>query len=90
MYDGPHSEQDQYEGVIIPQASLDDEYILIVDDWNGPGVRSGTYRALKDLNHKVVCSIEIMTRFDDQHPIVAHQYSDWHNGYFIAFVQKLV
>lgn len=88
MFDGPHSEQDQYDGVVIAQPAVDDEYILIVDDWNGPGVRSGTRRALEDLKQTIVCSIEIITRHDNQHPVIHTQSSDWHNGYFIAVIKK--
>jgi hypothetical protein len=88
MFDGPHSEQDQYDGVVIAQPALDDTYYLIVDDYNGPGVRAGTERAIKDLNLTVVAAIEIITRSDDQHPQISMQHSDWHNGYFIALVKK--
>lgn len=88
MFDGPHSEQDQYDGIVIAQNAIDDTFVLIVDDYNGPGVRAGTERAIKDLNLNVIAAIDIMTRNDDQHPIIAHQNSDWHNGYFIALVSK--
>lgn len=88
MFDGPHAEQDQYDGVMIAQPALDDLYLLIVDDWNGPGVRAGTARALADLNSTIVCAIEIMTRHDDEHPVVSMEASDWHNGYYIAVIKK--
>ena len=88
MFDGPHSEQDQYDGVVIAQPALDDTHYLIVDDYNGEGVRAGTERAIKDLNLTVIAALEIITRFDDQHPQISMQHSDWHNGYFIAVVQK--
>lgn len=88
MFDGPHSEQDQYDGVAIAQPALDDTYILIVDDYNGHNVRAGTERAIKDLNLNVIASIDIMTRSDNEHPIISHQHSDWHNGYLVALVSK--
>jgi hypothetical protein len=88
MFDGPHSEQDQYDGVVIAQPALDDVHYLIVDDYNGPGVRAGTERAIKDLKLEVVAALEIITRTDDQHPQISMQHSDWHNGYFIAVVRK--
>lgn len=89
MFDGPHKEQDQYDGIIIAQPALDDEFILIVDDYNNSDVKNGTARAIKDLNLNVVASIEILSRVgDDEHPQLAHQNSDWHNGYFIAVVKK--
>jgi hypothetical protein len=88
MFDGPHSEQDQYDGVVIAQPALDDTYILIVDDYNGHDVRNGTDRAIKDLNLNVIASIDIMTRSDNEHPVISHQHSDWHNGYLVALVSK--
>jgi len=89
LFDGPHSEQDQYEGVVIAQPSLDDSYILIVDDYNWHGVRKGTERAIKELNLEVECSIEIRTTQDDSHPKVwTAANSDWHNGYFLAVINK--
>ena len=88
MFDGPHSEQDQFDGVAFAQSALDDTYILIVDDYNMHDVRNGTERAIKELNLNVIASIDIMTRSNNGHPIISHQHSDWHNGYFIALVSK--
>lgn len=88
MFDGPHSEQDQYDGVVIAQPALDDLHYMIVDDYNGAGVRAGTERAIKELGSTVIAAIEIITRTDGQHPQIHTQYSDWHNGYFIALVKK--
>lgn len=89
LFDGPHSEQDQYEGVVIAQPALDDSYILIVDDYNWLNVRRGTERAIKDLNLHVEFSIEIRTTQDGSHPKLLHSAnSDWHNGYFLAAVNK--
>jgi hypothetical protein len=89
MFDGPHDEQDQYDGVMIAQPALEDQYVLIVDDWNGPGVRAGTARALEELGHTVVCSLEILTRHDNEHPVISMEASDWHNGYYVAVVNKV-
>jgi len=88
MFDGPHSDQDQYDGVVIAQNALDDTYILVVDDYNGPGVKSGTESALLDLKSKVEASIEIRTHQAGGHPVISHQNSDWHNGYYIAVIKK--
>lgn len=88
LYDGAHGEKDQYNGVVKVQPALDDTYFLIVDDWNGPDVRKGTLDAIRDLNQTIVAQIDIITRRDGQHPILHSQYSDWHNGYFIALIKK--
>jgi hypothetical protein len=88
MFDGPHKEQDQYDGIYLYQSALDDIYTLIVDDWNGPGVRKGTIDALEKLGHTVIARMDIMTRNDDVHPLASGAQSDWHNGYFIGVIQK--
>ena len=44
-FDGPHSERDHIDGVSIAQPALDDEYLLIIDDWNWKQVRDGTHES---------------------------------------------
>lgn len=88
LYDGAHAEKDQYNGIVRAQPALDDVHYLIVDDWNGPEVQKGTLDALRDLGNTIVARIDVLTRRDGVHPILHSQYSDWHNGYFIAVVQK--
>ena len=88
LFDGPHEERDQYDGIVIAQPALTETYILIVDDWNWPEVRNGTLKALADLKSTTVCSIEIQTNQYNNHPKVSHKESEWHNGYFFAVIQK--
>jgi hypothetical protein len=89
LFDGPHEEQDQYDVVVVAQPALDDLYLLIVDDWNRPGVRTGTFRALSDTQVSVICSIEIRTTQTDLDPCgAAFHKSEWHNGYFFAVCRK--
>ena len=88
LFDGPHFEQDQYDGIALVEAALDDTYILIVDDYNWDIIRRGTEQALEHCGHKVLAKIEVETMQISGHPIVSHQYSDWHDGYLIALVSK--
>ena len=88
MFDGPHNENDQYDGVKIVQNALTDTYILIVDDYNHERVRNGTQNALRDLNSKILCEIIVRTSDDDSQPSVNCQNSDWHNGCYIALIGK--
>jgi hypothetical protein len=88
MFDGPHTAADQYDGIALVQPALDDEFILIVDDWNHKPAREGTLQALHKLNLSIVHCYEIRTTLDGSHPTVARQASDWHNGYLIAVVAK--
>ena len=34
LFDGPHEEKDQYDGIMIVQPALANPFILIVNDWN--------------------------------------------------------
>ena len=82
----------------MAQKALDDEFILIIDDWNNPYPRNGTISAVNDLKLKVLFSVEIRTTGDDSYaaePDGSHpssplhlQNSNWHNGYFIAVIKK--
>jgi len=88
LFDGPHAEKDQYDGVMIAQPALANPFILIVDDWNWRQVRLGTFQALLDTRCQVEASIEIRTSRNNRHPGLAGRHSDWHNGYFIGVVNK--
>jgi hypothetical protein len=89
FYDGSHSQQDQYDGVLIPQPAMADEYVLIVDDWNWEQVRVGTLDALRDAGARVDYQIEVRTSFGREHlPLVHGSQSEWHNGCLIAAVAK--
>ena len=88
-YDALHDEKSQYQGVTLAQPALEDTFILIIDDWNWMEVRKGTFDAIKDLKINVISNIDIRTTQDNKMPrFVIGQYSDWHNGYFIAVCKK--
>ena len=90
LYDGPHDEQEQYDGIRFPYNALDETFILIVDDWNWPGPRNGTFNALKDSGIDIIYSIEIRTTSNDYFPSeeCLSQNHNWHDGYFIAVCKK--
>ncbi len=88
LYDGPHSQTDQYDGVVLAQPALDAEFVLIVDDWNWSQVRTGTFDAVRDLGLEVLKAIEVRTSLDNSQPEVIRQHSDWHNGYWLAVLRK--
>jgi hypothetical protein len=88
LFDGPHEEADQYDGVVLAQPALTGRYLLIVDDWNWRAVRNGTFRALIDVKCRVEAAIEVRTTLDNSHPVDQMEKSDWHNGYFMAVIVK--
>lgn len=88
-FDGPHSEQDHYDALMMTPKAVEDEFILIIDDWVMPTVRAGTNRALQELGLEVVCSIIVETTQDSTLPtLLGSWFSEWHNGYFLAVVRK--
>jgi len=88
LYDGPHEEIDHYDGILIPQPALKQEYFLFVDDWNWLHVRSGTLRALSASSSTIQFAVEIRTTEDDSHAARFGKHSEWHNGCFLAVVKK--
>lgn len=88
LFDGPHTEEDQRQGVALTGEALDDTYIFVVDDWNWEPVRLGTFSGIKHCNIDVICSIQVRTTQDNSHPTLFGSQSDWHNGYFMAVCKK--
>ena len=88
LFDGPHSERDQYDGIVLALAALEKSFVLIVDDWNWHEVRLGTLKAIRDAKLSILSSIEIRTSLNNFHPIVSGKNSDWHNGYYIGCLAK--
>ncbi len=83
LFDGPHGEKDQYDGLKLALDALGDEFVFIVDDWNWSQVRQGTAAAIRECDLDVLYAAEIRTTLDDSHPPKerAFRESDWHNGY---------
>jgi len=88
LFDGPHTRQDHVDGILLAQAALDDEFVLIIDDWNWVQVRAGTLTALEQAGLRVHLGIEVRTAADGEMPPVMMQDSHWHNGYLIAVVSR--
>ena len=88
LFDGPHEAQDQYDGIAMALPALARQFVLIVDDWYWARVRNGTLRAISALGLSMTYAVEIRTTDDDTHPAVFGPDSDWHNGYFVAVLEK--
>lgn len=67
LYDGDHSELDQYQALSYYLNVLQDTFIFLVDDWNFLHVHDGTMRAIRELNltvnfrHEIFMSPEQLT-----------------------------
>ena len=90
FFDGPHGEKDQYDGLMVAQPALDDEFIFICDDWNFKQVREGTKNAFIDNKIEILYSLTIFTSLNGGMSIIDNciQNSHWHNGYFISICKK--
>lgn len=92
LFDGPHDEESQYQGIVKAYDSFADTSILLVDDWNWGGPRRGTNKALKELNCDVVYRCELHTypeTFDSKTGVLNRfQNSDWHNGVAVFVITK--
>jgi hypothetical protein len=89
MYDGNHTNDSHYNALVHYYHCLDDMFVFIVDDWNWKGVRDGTIDSFNKLNLRVLFEKEIRTTTDDQHPpwgSIAQK--EWHNGIYVAILQK--
>jgi hypothetical protein len=88
LFDGPHTDLDQYDGVVIPQPALAPRFTLIVDDWNWRDVRIGTLRGLYDARCGIEAAIEVRTTLDGSTPAITGKHSEWHNGHLFAVVKR--
>ena len=88
LYDGPHQFEDHFDGIKLVQPALEDEYILIVDDWNWNQVRSGTLSAIDHLGLNIISKLEIRTTNDDTSSITVGEQSDWHQGCSFFVINK--
>lgn len=89
LLDGPSSQYERYLGLMLAQPALDDQYILLVSDWNWPQVRNGISQAIKTLKSNILFDIEVRTSLDDNHVVgLSNELSNWHNGNYIAVIQK--
>jgi hypothetical protein len=88
LFDGPHEERDQYDGLALYDAALDDDLFFIVDDWNWPNVRKGTVNAIRDTGFNIDFVIEVRTTQNNEHASIHGAAGDWHNGYFLSKVSR--
>jgi hypothetical protein len=89
MYDGNHTEESHYNALLHYYSCLDDVFIFIVDDWNWPYVRDGTFKSIKKLNLNILFEKEVRTTNNDTHPAWGSpEQKKWHNGIYVAVLQK--
>tara|TARA_R110002110_G_scaffold107584_1_gene269088 strand:- start:350 stop:1249 length:900 start_codon:yes stop_codon:yes gene_type:complete len=80
MYDGDHDQDKQRRALEYYHSVLNDQFILIVDDWNSQSVRDGTYSGIKNTNMCILSELVIRS-YGTNGP-------DWWSGFYAAFLAK--
>jgi hypothetical protein len=80
FYDGNHEEINHEKAFIFFDSILDKTFIAVVDDWNWPEVRRGTFTAFDQLGYKVKYSKEWLTEKADK--------ATWWNGLYVAVIER--
>lgn len=89
FYDGWHSVEAQEKAFTYYNDILEDNFLCMVDDWNCPNVRKGTFDAFNKLDYKVISSKSLFT--ENYNNIIspgAGNPSTWWNGLYIALISK--
>jgi len=85
MYDGNHSYDSHYKSLTYFIDSMDDEFILIVDDWNWFDVQKATMDSISNLKLKILWSKEIKLNNDG---VTTHDKDGWWNGISVFLIKK--
>jgi hypothetical protein len=89
LFDGPHKRGDHYDGLAMVLPCLDKQFIFIVDDWNWQPVQDGTFQAIEECGLKARYGASVKTSRNGRQPdFNIGMASNWHNGYFIAVLEK--
>ncbi len=81
FYDGNHREDSQYKSLTHFYPMLAEEFIFCVDDWDWNDSKTGTRRAIADLDLEVVEEWEFTTN-NSSDP------KTWWNGFYVGLFSK--
>ena len=85
LYDGPHEYQDHYNAITYYYPLLEENCIVMIDDWSWETVRQGTMDAFRDLNTNIKFKYEIIT---EQPHYDEYGSKNWWNGIGIFIIGK--
>jgi hypothetical protein len=85
FFDGEHTYEDQYKAIEYYYPILDDEFILLVDDWRMRNetsnyVEEGTRDAIKKLNLKIL--------YENISESFGNDANNWWNGFYTGILKK--
>jgi len=87
FYDGPHTLSAHYLSILLYHQSAADEFVFVVDDWNFPSVRDGTYKGIEDSGSRILYKREVVTTKNE---LVEEEGEEegWHNGMAVFVIAK--
>ena len=88
FFDGPHHYEDHYDAISLVSPSMNNTFLMIIDDWNWKQVREATHEAINNCKLKIISSLEIKTTQDDSSSLITGENSDWHQGCIFFNIQK--
>lgn len=88
LYDGPHTRSHHHDAIVKAWPVLAPESIVIVDDWNWPEVRDGTYQGFLEVGARVGKAWEIRHTWDNTHTPVEVREREFWNGIAIFIISK--
>jgi len=95
FFDGPHTREDQRDGILCAWEALAATSILLVDDWNLENAREGTFTALDQMKANIHMQIEVhappegwIARDQDLQSKTRFETSEWHAGIAMFVISK--
>lgn len=88
FFDGPHHYKDHYDAISMISPWMNNNFLMIIDDWNWKQVREASHEAIRKCKLKIISSLEVKTTQDDSSSLFTGENSDWHQGCVFFNIQK--
>jgi len=85
MYDGNHTYESHYKSLKYFIDAMENEFILIIDDWNWSRVRNATNASIYDLNLNILWKKEIRLSNNEE---TTYDKQGWWNGICVFLLKK--
>ena len=89
FYDGWHSVDAHEKAFTYYNPILENTFLCMIDDWNCPNVRKGTFDAFQKLNYQILTCKSLFT--ENYNNILSPGHGNrftWWNGLYIALISK--
>lgn len=88
FYDGEHSEASQRNAITYYIDAMADEFVLIVDDYDGDNPKAGTMAALNQLVNENKITVEYSRHLSTAGVVHYSSPDSWYVGIFIGVIKK--